>query len=100
MFVAMNHFNVNPDRGDEFEEIWKGRESSLHELDGFVQFSLLKGDDPGDYISHTIDELERLAPDVVIPMHCTGMNFIAAMRERMPDRLVGSNLGSRFTFGV
>ena len=33
-------------------------------------------------------------------MHCTGMSFIAAMRERMPDRLVASNLGSRFTFGV
>ena len=53
-----------------------------------------------EYISHTIDELERLAPDVVIPMHCTGMSFIAAMRERMPDQLVASNLGSRFTFGV
>ena len=53
-----------------------------------------------DYISHTVDELERLTPDVVIPMHCTGANFITAMRERMPDRLVASNLGSRFTFGV
>ncbi len=53
-----------------------------------------------DYISHTIDELERLAPDVVIPMHCTGRGFIAAMSERMPDKLVASNLGSRFTFGV
>ncbi len=53
-----------------------------------------------DYIAHTIDELERLAPDVVVPMHCTGTAFIAAMRDRMPDRLVASNLGSRFTFGV
>ena len=53
-----------------------------------------------EYISHTVDELERLDPDVVIPMHCTGMNFIAAMHERMPDRLVTSNVGSRFTFGI
>ena len=53
-----------------------------------------------DYIDHTIDELEALAPDVVLPMHCTGINFIEAMRRRMPDRLVGSNLGSRFTFGL
>jgi len=53
-----------------------------------------------DYIAHTIDEIERLKPDVVVPMHCTGANFIAAMRERMPERLVASNLGSRFTFGV
>ena len=56
MFIAMNHFNVNPDRGQDFEEVWKGRESYLKDLDGFVQFSLLKGDDPGDYISHTIWE--------------------------------------------
>ena len=55
---------------------------------------------PPDYITHTVDELEALAPDVVVPMHCTGANFIDAMRRRMPERIVGSNLGSRFTFGV
>jgi 7,8-dihydropterin-6-yl-methyl-4-(beta-D-ribofuranosyl)aminobenzene 5'-phosphate synthase len=52
-----------------------------------------------DYIEHTIDELEALKPDVVVPMHCTGAGFIAAMRRRMPDRIVASNVGSRFTFG-
>ena len=55
---------------------------------------------PQDYIDHTIDELEALKPDVVIPMHCTGAAFIAAMRQRMPQRLVTSNIGTRFTFGV
>jgi 7,8-dihydropterin-6-yl-methyl-4-(beta-D-ribofuranosyl)aminobenzene 5'-phosphate synthase len=53
-----------------------------------------------DYIEHTIDELEALSPDVVVPMHCTGAAFIAAMQRRMPDRIVASNVGSRFTFGV
>ena len=53
-----------------------------------------------DYIEHTVDALEALDPDVVIPMHCTGIAFTEAMRRRMPDRLVGSNLGSRFTFGL
>jgi 7,8-dihydropterin-6-yl-methyl-4-(beta-D-ribofuranosyl)aminobenzene 5'-phosphate synthase len=53
-----------------------------------------------EYINHTVDELEALAPDVVVPMHCTGAGFIDVMRRRMPDRIVGSNLGSRFTFGV
>lgn len=55
---------------------------------------------PNDYIEHTIDELETLNPDVVVPMHCTGVGFIDSMRRRMPDKLVGSNLGSRFTFGI
>ena len=53
-----------------------------------------------DYIQHTVDELEKLQPDVVVPMHCTGTGFIELMKQRMPDRLVGSNLGSRFTFGT
>ena len=58
------------------------------------------GPAPLDYISHTVDEMQLLDPDVVVPMHCTGANFIDAMRRRMPDRLVTSNVGSRFTFGV
>ena len=53
-----------------------------------------------DYIDHTIDELAALDPDVVIPMHCTGRAFIETMRIRMPEKLVGANLGSQYTFGV
>lgn len=55
---------------------------------------------PQDYVEHTVDEMEKLAPDVVVPMHCSGAKFIDAMRRRMPDQLVASNLGSRFTFGA
>lgn len=55
---------------------------------------------PNGYIAQTVDEMERLNPDVILPMHCTGQRFIQAMSERMPGRVVGSNLGSLFTFGV
>jgi 7,8-dihydropterin-6-yl-methyl-4-(beta-D-ribofuranosyl)aminobenzene 5'-phosphate synthase len=55
---------------------------------------------PPDYVEHTIAELKELAPDAVIPMHCTGRNFIARMRAEMPDRLIDWNTGSRFTFGL
>jgi len=58
------------------------------------------GPAPQDYVDHTVSELERLSPDVIIPMHCSGNKFIAAMHRQMPDRLVTSNIGSRFTFGV
>ena len=51
-----------------------------------------------DYIEHTISELEALDPDVVLPMHCSGENFINAMKRRMPDTLVTTNVGSLFTF--
>jgi len=55
---------------------------------------------PADYVDHTVAELKALDPDVVLPMHCTGRAFIAKTAEAMPDRLVLSNTGSRFTFGV
>jgi 7,8-dihydropterin-6-yl-methyl-4-(beta-D-ribofuranosyl)aminobenzene 5'-phosphate synthase len=47
-----------------------------------------------------VDALAEMNPDVIIPMHCSGVPFIDAMRRRMPDRVVANNLGSRFTFGV
>ena len=58
------------------------------------------GPAPQDYVDHTVTELERLSPDVVIPMHCSGGKFLSAMLRRMPERLVTANIGSRFTFGV
>jgi 7,8-dihydropterin-6-yl-methyl-4-(beta-D-ribofuranosyl)aminobenzene 5'-phosphate synthase len=70
--------------------------SKLHAVVGGFHLGLA----PLDYIEHTVDELEALAPDVVLPMHCSGANFIAAMRRRMPQALVTSNVGSRFTFAA
>jgi 7,8-dihydropterin-6-yl-methyl-4-(beta-D-ribofuranosyl)aminobenzene 5'-phosphate synthase len=58
------------------------------------------GPAPQDYVEHTVAELERLSPDVVVPMHCSGTKFVAAMQRRMPERLVTANIGSRFTFAV
>ena len=51
-------------------------------------------------IGHTVDELKVLKPNVVVPMHCSGANFIAAMQRRTPDRVVTLNVGTTFTFGV
>jgi len=58
------------------------------------------GPAPQDYVDHTVRELERLRPDVVISMHCSGAKFVAAMHRVVPDRLVTANIGSCFTFGV
>jgi 7,8-dihydropterin-6-yl-methyl-4-(beta-D-ribofuranosyl)aminobenzene 5'-phosphate synthase len=55
---------------------------------------------PLPYLQSTLKELEAIDPDVILPMHCTGTPFIEMMRERMPGKLVYSNVGSRFTFGA
>ena len=57
MFVAMNRFKVVNDGAEEFEAIWRGRDSHLHEMEGFVEFHLLRGpaqDDHILYASHTV----------------------------------------------
>ena len=69
--------------------------SKLHAVIGGFHLGLA----PLEYIEHTVDALAELKPDVVLPMHCSGANFIAAMRRRMPEALVTTNVGSRFSFG-
>ena len=68
----------------------------LHALLGGVHLAPA----PKDYVAQAVAELKQLNPDVVIPMHCSGANFIEAMRQQMPEKLVLSSVGSRFTFGA
>ena len=53
MFIAMNNFKVAQGKEEEFERTWRERESHLSGVPGFVQFSLLRGDNEGEYISHS-----------------------------------------------
>lgn len=53
MFVAMNNFQVTKGSEAGFERVWRERESYLKGVPGFVQFALLKGDNQGEYISHS-----------------------------------------------
>ena len=53
MFIAMNNFKVAEGQGPEFERIWRERETYLDGVPGFVRFALLRGDAPGEYISHS-----------------------------------------------
>jgi heme-degrading monooxygenase HmoA len=57
MFIAMNRFRIVPGCEEEFEEIWRSRDSHLTGVPGFVEFHLLRGPGAEDhtlYASHTI----------------------------------------------
>jgi heme-degrading monooxygenase HmoA len=58
MYIAMNHFRVDPTKCAEFEDAWRNRQSFLAEVAGFREFHLLKGplDEAGgqSYASHTV----------------------------------------------
>ena len=57
MYIAMNRFQIAIGREGDFENLWRQRESSLDEVEGFVEFHLLRG--PTDekatlFASHTV----------------------------------------------
>jgi 7,8-dihydropterin-6-yl-methyl-4-(beta-D-ribofuranosyl)aminobenzene 5'-phosphate synthase len=55
---------------------------------------------PADYLSQVVAEIAKLEPDVVIPMHCSGNNFIQAARQQMPSKLLVPTTGAQISFGV
>lgn len=58
------------------------------------------GPAPMDYTKHVVSEIVDLNPDIVVPMHCSGENFVEAMREIAPDRLFLGSTGATLTFGT
>jgi 7,8-dihydropterin-6-yl-methyl-4-(beta-D-ribofuranosyl)aminobenzene 5'-phosphate synthase len=61
-------------------------------------FHLFPAED--EYLRRTVAELKTLDPDVVVPLHCSGPNFVTAMREMLADRLVTSTTGTEFLLGA
>ena len=56
MFIAMNRFQINAGREADFEARWRGRDSYLSDVPGFLRFALLKGESNGtttEYVSHS-----------------------------------------------
>ena len=57
MYIAMNRFKVVLGSEQDFEHVWKSRDTHLDQVPGFIEFHLLKGpvnDDHTLYSSHTI----------------------------------------------
>ena len=43
MYIAMNRFKIVKGREEDFENVWRSRRSRLDEMNGFVEFRLLRG---------------------------------------------------------
>ena len=53
----MNRFKIILGKEDDFENVWKTRETFLDDVDGFINFNLLRGDSTDEYTlysSHSI----------------------------------------------
>ena len=51
-------------------------------------------------VQPTVDALAELAPDVVVPAHCTGWNAAHAIATRLPDAFIQNSVGTRYELGV
>ena len=49
-------------------------------------------------IGTTIDEMKKINPEYVAPMHCTGWNAINQFKEKMPGRVIINTVGTTYTF--
>jgi 7,8-dihydropterin-6-yl-methyl-4-(beta-D-ribofuranosyl)aminobenzene 5'-phosphate synthase len=49
-------------------------------------------------IEPTMDALVELAPDHLVPSHCTGLRATRAIAERLPDAFIQNCVGTRFRF--
>jgi len=58
------------------------------------------GPAPADYLKQVVAEIRKLEPDVVIPMHCSGLNFLLEARAQMPNNVIQTSTGSRLTFSA
>ena len=57
MFLAMNRFKIVKGREEDFERIWRERDTHLQGVDGFKEFNLLRGNTEEDYslyASHSV----------------------------------------------
>ena len=57
MFIAMNRFKIVLGKEQEFESVWKNRDTHLKGVPGFKEFHLVKGNTNEEftlYASHSI----------------------------------------------
>lgn len=57
MYIAMNRFTVRSENATAFENLWLNRDSHLKDIEGFVEFHMLRGPDVEGMVlfaSHTV----------------------------------------------
>jgi 7,8-dihydropterin-6-yl-methyl-4-(beta-D-ribofuranosyl)aminobenzene 5'-phosphate synthase len=58
------------------------------------------GPAPPDYLKQVVAEIKKLEPDVLIPMHCSMLNFTVEAQAQMPNRVISTSTGSKLIFSA
>ena len=57
MYIAMNRFKIALGKENDFENVWRNRETHLDKVPGFKKFNLIKGEKKENYTlyaSHSV----------------------------------------------
>ncbi|MFL6356966.1 MAG: MBL fold metallo-hydrolase [Nitrososphaeraceae archaeon] len=49
-------------------------------------------------IPQTIDELEQLKPNFIIPCHCSGLKAVTEIAKNMPNAFIQNSVGTKYIF--
>jgi 7,8-dihydropterin-6-yl-methyl-4-(beta-D-ribofuranosyl)aminobenzene 5'-phosphate synthase len=58
------------------------------------------GPAPADYLKQVMAEIKKIGPDVLVPMHCSGLNFALEAMAQMPGGVITTSTGSKLTFSA
>jgi 7,8-dihydropterin-6-yl-methyl-4-(beta-D-ribofuranosyl)aminobenzene 5'-phosphate synthase len=70
-------------------------EDRVHALIGGFH---LQGPGFDEVINPTVDALTRLAPDALVPSHCTGRKARHRLASTLPDAFITNSVGTVYTF--
>jgi 7,8-dihydropterin-6-yl-methyl-4-(beta-D-ribofuranosyl)aminobenzene 5'-phosphate synthase len=74
------------------------RLTGVDRVHGLVGGLHLTSADMWPAIGPTLDELEALRPEVVVPGHCTGWRATHELARRLPDAFTATSVGTRLRF--
>jgi 7,8-dihydropterin-6-yl-methyl-4-(beta-D-ribofuranosyl)aminobenzene 5'-phosphate synthase len=53
-----------------------------------------------DLIQRTVADVKEMAPDYIVPMHCTGFEAMGIFANEMPDQFVLNTVGTKYIFSL
>jgi 7,8-dihydropterin-6-yl-methyl-4-(beta-D-ribofuranosyl)aminobenzene 5'-phosphate synthase len=51
-------------------------------------------------IHRTVADVKAMAPDYIVPMHCTGFEAVVVFAKEMPDQFILNTVGTRYIFSL
>ena len=59
-------------------------------------FHLINAGD--EKIKSTVSDIKKISPDIIVPLHCTGFEAVAAFMAAMPDAFFLNTAGTKYMF--